>query len=73
MSQKYTYGYKYSGALGAYTAKHVPMAIYAPEVDKTFFAYGGTLSEDKRHLLCMIGEFNHNTGMVLKPTVVPNY
>ena len=25
-------GDKYSGGLGTYTAKHVPMAIYAPEV-----------------------------------------
>lgn len=70
LNQKYTHGDKYSGALGTYTAEHVPMAIYAPEVDKTFFVYGGTLSEDKRHLLCMIGEFNHNTWMVSKPTVV---
>ena len=39
-------------------------------VDKTFFVYGGTPSEDKRYLLCMIGEFNHKSGMVSKPTVV---
>jgi len=70
LNQKYEYGDKYSGALGTYTAKHVPLAIYSPEVDKTFFVFGGTLSEDKRYLLCMIGEFNHHTGMVSKPTVV---
>lgn len=70
LNQKYEYGDKYSGALGTYTAKHVPLAIYAKEVDKTFFVYGGTTIEDKRHLLCMIAEFDHKTGMVSKPTVV---
>jgi hypothetical protein len=70
LNQKYEYGDKYSGALGTYTAKHVPLAIYSPEADKTFFVYGGTTAEDERHLLCMIGEFDHKTGMVSKPTVV---
>ncbi len=32
-------GDKYSGGLGTYTAKHVPLAIYAPAVNKTFFVY----------------------------------
>ena len=54
LNQKYEFGDKYSGALGTYTAKHLPLAIYAEEVDKTFFVYGGTISEDKKHLLCMI-------------------
>ncbi len=70
LNQKYEYGDKYSGALGTYTAKHVPLAVYAPEADKTFFVYGGTTSEKERHLLCMIGEYNHKTGKVSKPTVV---
>lgn len=70
LNQKYEYGDKYSGALGTYTAKHVPLAIYAEEVDKTFFVFGGTTSENERHLLCMIGEFDHKTGLVSKPTVV---
>lgn len=70
LNQKYEYGDKYSGALGTYTAKHVPLAIYSPEADKTFFVFGGTTSENERHLLCMIGEFDHKTGMVSKPTVV---
>lgn len=70
LNQKYEFGDKYSGAFATYTAKHVPLAIYSPEVDKTFFVYGGTISENQRHLLCMIGELNHKTGMVSKPTVV---
>ena len=34
-------GDKYSGGLRTYTAKHVPMAIYGPEVEKIFLVYGG--------------------------------
>jgi hypothetical protein len=64
------YGDKYSGGLGTYTAKHIPLAIYAPEVDKTFFVYGGTTGEKDRYLLCMIGCYDHQTATVTKPTVV---
>ncbi len=70
LNQKYEYGDKYSGALGTYTAKHVPLAIYAEEVDKTFFVYGGTTSDTTRYLLCMIGEYDHQKGTVSKPTIV---
>ena len=70
LNQKYEHGDKYSGALGTYTAKHHPLAIYAKEVDKTFFVYGGTIAENQRYLLCMIGEFDHTTGLVSRPTVV---
>jgi hypothetical protein len=41
------HGDKYSGGLGMYTAKHRPLAIYAPEVKKTFFVYGGTTAPDE--------------------------
>ncbi len=64
------YGDKYSGGLGTYTAKHVPLAIYAPEVNKTFFVYGGTVSEQERYLLCMIGSYDHKKKKVSRPTVV---
>lgn len=67
---KSEYGYKYSGGLGTYTIKHNPLAIYAPEENKTFFVYGGTTSVDERRLLCMVGCFDHNTGMISKPVVV---
>mgnify|MGYP000232477517 CR=1 FL=1 len=69
LNQKYAYGDKYSGALGTYTAKHIPLAVYSPEVNKTFFVYGGTTQEDERHLLCMVGTYDHTTGLVSKPTV----
>lgn len=64
------YGDKYSGGLGTYTAKHIPLAIYSPESDKTFFVYGGTPDEEKKYLLCMIGCYDHKTGMLQRPTVV---
>lgn len=64
------YGDKYSGGLGTYTAKHRPLAIYAKEVKKTFFVYGGTTTSDEKHLLCMISYYDHKTKVVPKPTVV---
>jgi hypothetical protein len=70
LGQKYEQGDKYSGALGTYTSFHIPLAIYSKKADKTFFVYGGTKSADERYLLCMIGEYNHKTGLVSKPTVV---
>ncbi len=70
LGQEKEYGYKYSGGLGTYTVKHIPMAVYSPEVGKTFFVYGGTPSKKERHLLCMVGCFDHKTGLVQKPTVV---
>ncbi len=70
LGQRFEYGDKYSGGLGTYTAKHVPLAIYAPEVDQTFFVYGGTTNDTSRYLLCMIGVYDHQTKKVCKPTVV---
>lgn len=66
----FPYGDKYSGGLATYTAKHGPMAVYAPQVDRTYFVYGGTPQEDQRHLLCMISYFDHRTGTVPQPVVV---
>lgn len=70
LGQFYEYGDKYAGGLGTYTAKHIPMAVYAPEVGRTFFVYGGTTAKDEKHLLCMVSYFDHNAGLVPKPTVV---
>ena len=70
LGQASDYGSKYSGGLGTYTMKHIPMAIYSPVVDKTFFVYGGTPSEDRKYLLCMIGCYDHATGMLQKPRIV---
>ncbi len=64
------FGDKYSGGLGTYTADHIPIAIYSPEADKTFFCYGGTTAKDERHLLIMISFFDHETKMMPKPVIV---
>ena len=70
LGQATSYGSKYCGGLGTYTMKHIPMAIYSKESDKTFFVYGGTPSEDKKYLQCMIGCYDHSTGMLQRPRVV---
>ena len=69
LGQFSAYGDKYSGGLGTYTANHIPIAIYSPEVNKTFFVYGGTI-KDQRHLLIMAGYYDHTTHQVPRPTVV---
>lgn len=66
------YVYKYSGGLGTYCAKHQPFAIYRPEVDKTFFCFGGTTTESDRQLLHMVSYYDHRTGRVPRPTVLLN-
>ncbi len=69
LNQFYEYGDKYSGGLGTYTAKHLPLAYYVPEVHKTFFVYGGTIP-GKRHLLAMASYYDHKTHTVPRPTIV---
>ena len=66
-----TYGDKYSGAF-AFCSSHtmVPMAVYAPEVDKTFFVYGGTTGAEDRHLLAMASYYDHKNHRVPRPTIV---
>jgi hypothetical protein len=64
------YGDKYSGGLGTYTAKHVPLAVYAAQANKTFFVYGGTTKAEERHLLAMVSYYDHERGVVPRPTVV---
>ena len=67
--QGHEYGDKYSGGLGTYTMKHIPMAVYAPEVNKTFFVYGGTPRDGEFYLQCMVGCYDHSTGKLQKPRV----
>jgi putative BNR repeat neuraminidase len=63
------YVYKYSGGLGTYCAKHIPLAWYAPEADKTFFCYGGT-DDANSTLYHMVSYYDHATGMVARPTTL---
>ena len=69
LGQKCEYGDKYSGGLGTYTANHVPMAIYAPAANKTFFVYGGG-KNGQRHLLNMLSYYDHTRKVVPRPTIV---
>ena len=64
------YVYKYSGGLGTYCAKHRPFAIYAEQVNKTFFCYGGTTTDSNRELLHMVSYFDHATKTVPRPTIL---
>lgn len=80
------YRFKYSGGLGTYTAKHNPFAVYRPEVERTYFVYGGTEpGSHQRHdlatraeaqaptsgvLLHMVSYYDHRTGMVARPTIL---
>ena len=63
------YKYKYSGGLGTYPSNHYPFSVYAPEVDKTFFCYGGT-DEGGKTLIHTVSYFDHKTGEVARPVMV---
>ena len=67
---KSEYKYKYSGGLGTYCDYHAPFAVYRPEVNKTFFCYGGAPADDSRQLLHMVSYFDHATGTVSRPTLL---
>lgn len=70
-SSKDEYHFKYSGGLATYPQQHIPIAIYAKSVNKTFFCYGGTRS-DKNELLHMVSYYDHATGTVPKPVILLN-
>lgn len=65
------HGDKYSGGL-AFCFSHTltPMAVYAPEVQKTFFVYGGTTGPEDRYLLVMASYYDHQHHRVPRPTIV---
>ncbi len=65
------YGDKYSGGLSfAWSHTIAPMAIYVPEVDKTFFVYGGNTEPDNDYLLAMASYYDHANHLVPRPTIV---
>lgn len=70
LGQGSQYGSKYSGGLGTYTANHVPMAIYAPDVNRTYLTWGGTSAPDEKNLHIMISYYDHDTGLVARPVMV---
>ncbi|HVV00051.1 MAG TPA: BNR-4 repeat-containing protein [Verrucomicrobiae bacterium] len=69
------YRYKYSGGFATYPQQHMPIAIYSPEAQKTFFCYGGTTAQngtDKQVLLHMVSYYDHRTHRVPRPVIVLN-
>lgn len=68
--QSQEYGYKFSGGVATFASRHRPIAVYSPEVKKTFFVYGGTKSPDESHLLIMVSYFDHRHHVVPKPVIV---
>ncbi|HOW72652.1 MAG TPA: BNR-4 repeat-containing protein [Phycisphaerae bacterium] len=64
------YVYKYSGGLGTYCANHLPFAWHVPAVKKTFFVYGGTTRDSNQRLTHMVSFYDHETGMVPRPTIL---
>lgn len=66
------YVYKYSGGLGTYPANHQPFAVYSPEVEKTFFCYGGTTQASHTELVHMVSYYDHRRGVVPRPTLLLN-
>lgn len=63
------YVYKYSGGMGTYPQQHLPIAIFAPTVNKTFFVYGGS-PPGKQRGLHMVSYFDHATGSVPRPRIL---
>jgi hypothetical protein len=55
--------------MATYPQQQMPIAIYAPAVNKTFFVYGGRYRE-RNTLLHMISYYDHATGKVGRPRVL---
>ncbi|MCP4642084.1 MAG: hypothetical protein GY851_16695 [bacterium] len=56
--------YVYAGGKATYSAWHQPMAVYAPAVNRTFFAFG-----DARNRPC-ISVYDHATGRFAPPRIL---
>ena len=63
------YRFKYSGGFATYPQQHIPLAVYCPRADKTFFAYGGR-GKLNREILNLVSFYDHKTGQVTRPRVV---
>ncbi|MEY4884910.1 MAG: hypothetical protein RL151_219 [Bacteroidota bacterium] len=70
LGQRSSFGDKYSGGLGTYTANHMPTAIYDRQSQRTYFVYGGSRKEGERHLYIMISYYDHRLGMLPRPVLV---
>lgn len=61
--------YKYSGGLGTFPQQHRPIAVYAPEVERTFFVFGGRPATENR-LLHVVSFYDHARDVVARPRVL---
>lgn len=68
VGKKTEYGRLYSGGLGTFNGKHIPLAVYSDKAKKTFFTYGGI--DDDKKLCCMVSYYDHRKQRVPKPVVV---
>ncbi len=59
---------KYGGGFATYPQQHTPIAVYAEQVHRTYFVYGGA-SPTTGRLQHMISYYDHKTGMVARPRV----
>lgn len=72
MPTKDEWAFKYSGGFATYPQQHVPIAVYAKAVDKTFFVFGGTTDASNANpsLLMSVGCYDHAAGAFLRPRVL---
>jgi hypothetical protein len=71
-AQNDAWKWKYAGGFATYPQQHIPLAIYASAVEKTFFCYGGALESeaDKPKIANMVSFFDHQTGEVARPAII---
>lgn len=62
----------YSGGFALFPSQHSPMAVYRAEVKRTFFVYGGTVT-GKQQLQAMVSYYDHERGVVPRPTIVHDW
>jgi hypothetical protein len=72
MPTKNEWAFKYSGGFATYPQQHVPIALYAKAVDKTFLVFGGTTDPGnlKPSLLMTVGVYDHKAGTFARPRVL---
>jgi hypothetical protein len=68
----YSSGKEYEGGFALFPSQHSPWAIYRPEVNKTFFVYGGTIP-GQRQLQAMVSYYDHQRGVVPRPVIVHDW
>ncbi len=62
----------YGGGFALFPSQHSPSAVYRAEVKKTFFVYGGTVP-GKQELQAMVSYYDHQRGVVPRPTIVHDW